>query len=206
MFLWGIITAVVAAVSTYPQLLVTRLLLGILEAGLTPSATFLLSCWYTPSEIGKRMAFFLTSAQMGGAFGGLIAGGVMENLEGARGIRGWRWLFIVEGSVTCCVALAAVFILPDYPASCPRLTEGERHIAAKRIELANIKIDGKIAGQTRLGVWETVKMSSGDWKTWAIAVASSVGFFSSSPSPLPLLFPSCPFSFSFFFSCPGCSY
>jgi len=44
--------------------------------------------------------------------GGLIAGGLMADLEDARGIWGWQWLFIVEGAVTIAVALVAYFVLP----------------------------------------------------------------------------------------------
>lgn len=167
------VTAAVGAIHTYPQLLVIRLFLGILESGLTPGATFILSSWYLPKELGKRSSFFMTSAQMGGAFGGLIAGGVMGNLEGARGIRGWRWLFIVEGVVTCFVAIIAVFILPDYPASYSRLTEAERHVAVKRLELADIRIDGR-EKKPRLGVVETIKRALTDYKAWVISIAFMV--------------------------------
>ena len=50
-------------------------------------------------------------------FGGLIAAGVLSGLEGAHGIRGWRWLFIIEGVMTIGIAFIAVLILPNYPKS-----------------------------------------------------------------------------------------
>lgn len=50
-------------------------------------------------------------------FGGLIAAGVLSGLEGAHGIRGWRWLFIIEGVMTIGIAFIAVLILPNYPQS-----------------------------------------------------------------------------------------
>lgn len=33
-------------------------------------------------------------------FGGLIAAGVLSNMDGAMGIAGWRWLFIVNGCIS----------------------------------------------------------------------------------------------------------
>lgn len=68
---------------------------------------------------------------MAQGLGGLIAAGVLSGMEGARGIRGWRWvrsprslvhastyipqLFIIEGSITITFGLFIPFILADYP-------------------------------------------------------------------------------------------
>lgn len=49
---------------------------------------------YTRPELGKRLATLFMGQQLGNAFGGLIAAGVLK-LDGKHGIRGWRWLFIV---------------------------------------------------------------------------------------------------------------
>jgi MFS family permease len=45
------------------------------------------------------MAIFFSAATVAGAFGGLIARGIME-LDGKRGIGAWSWIFIIEGAVT----------------------------------------------------------------------------------------------------------
>jgi len=173
MGLWGVVTAATSTITTFPQLLVVRLFLGALESGLTPGSCYIFSCWYLPTELGKRASVFLSSAQLGGAFGGLVAGGVMSNLEGARGLRGWRWLFIVEGAITVVVAITAVFVLPDFPASSKKLTEEERYVAVTRLSRANIMIDHKGA-KPRLSWWETMKFSVRQWRAWAIALGSGV--------------------------------
>lgn len=41
-------------------------------------------------------------------FGGLLAAGILGNLDGAHGITGWRWLFIVEGVITIGVAFTSM--------------------------------------------------------------------------------------------------
>jgi len=174
MILWGIVTASVGAINTYPQLIVTRLFLGMLESGLTPGACYIFSNWYLPSEMGKRTSTYQTSAQLGGAFGGLIAGGVMSNLEGAQGIRGWRWLFIIEGVITIAFAIAAVFILPDYPTNSKRLTEQERFVATTRLLRVGILVDHKDS-KPRLSVYETMRRSVKNWRAWCIATGSAVG-------------------------------
>ncbi|KAK3984209.1 major facilitator superfamily domain-containing protein [Cladorrhinum sp. PSN332] len=173
MFLWGVVTAVMGAVKTYPQLCALRFLVGIFESGFTPAVSFVFSCWYRRDEIGKRMSLYLTSAMMGGAFGGLIAGGVMENLEGAAGIRGWRWLFIVEGAVTMAAALLAMWTLPDLPRNWKRLTEEERGVALARLRAVGVvgNEEPGTSGAASLGIRRSVVRALKDWKTWGIAVA-----------------------------------
>jgi hypothetical protein len=45
------------------------------------------------------MAIFFSAATAAGAFGGLLARGIVE-LDGARGLSGWAWIFIIEGAAT----------------------------------------------------------------------------------------------------------
>lgn len=67
------------------------------------------------------------------AFGGVIAAGVLRRMEGVRGLRAWRWLFIIEGACTIFFALIGFILLPDYPATTSWLSEREREIAQLRL-------------------------------------------------------------------------
>lgn len=87
-------SACTAAVHSYSSLLAVRVLLGITEAVFFSGVVYFLSAWYTKAELGKRLAALFVAQQLGNAFGGLIAAGVLK-LDGVHGIRGWRWLFIV---------------------------------------------------------------------------------------------------------------
>ncbi|KAK4182958.1 putative transporter-like protein 21 [Podospora australis] len=176
MMLWGAVTCGGAGVKTYPQLLALRVLLGILESGLSPGITYMFSCWYRPDEIGKRVSTYNTSALVGGAFGGLIAGGVMENLEGAKGLRGWRWLFLIEGLVTIVVSVAAISTLPDIPATWGRLSPEEKTIAMKRLQNIGIQVNDSGKSKPKLGVGQCVVLALKDWRSYAIALGA--GFIS----------------------------
>ena len=77
---------------------------------------------------------FYSGALISGAFSGLIAAGVEAHLNGARGMLAWRWLFIIEGSITIFIALISYFILPNFPRTTSWLTEEERQLAAWRLE------------------------------------------------------------------------
>ena len=73
-----------------------RFFLGAFEAGLFPGVIYYFSFWYRREERAIRIAAFMCSATLSGAFGGCIAYGV-GHMNGAAGLEGWRWLFIIEG-------------------------------------------------------------------------------------------------------------
>ena len=58
------------------------------------------------------------------AFGSLLASAI-ENMNGIRGYFGWRWIFILEGIATCIFAIAAFFLILDFPESATWLSEEE---------------------------------------------------------------------------------
>lgn len=61
--------------------------------------TYYITLWYRRHECGLRMAIFFSAATAAGAFGGLLARGIVE-LDGVGGKAGWAWIFIIEGLVT----------------------------------------------------------------------------------------------------------
>lgn len=99
MVAWGALTCLMALVQSFSHLVILRVFVGIAEAGFAPGVLLMLSSWYKKGEQSKRYAIFISAAIASGAFGGLLAGAITGGLEGAHGIRGWRWLFIVEGVV-----------------------------------------------------------------------------------------------------------
>jgi hypothetical protein len=58
--------------------------------------------WYKRHECGSRIAIFFSAATAAGAFGGLLARGIME-MDGVGGLSGWAWIFILEGILTVLV-------------------------------------------------------------------------------------------------------
>ncbi|KAI0532257.1 putative pantothenate transporter [Xylaria digitata] len=131
--IWGAISAVTATVKNYQQLLAVRAILGIVEAVFFPGAIYYLSAWYTKTELGKRIAGLYIAQQVGNAFGGLFAAAILK-LNGAHGIAGWQWLFIIEGSATVGVASICVFLMPEFPHNSRILSDTERALAVWRIE------------------------------------------------------------------------
>lgn len=71
--------------------------MGVAEGGLLPGMVLYLSMLYRREELAVRMGLVYSSASLSGAFGGLLATGINNGLEGVGGYKGFRWIFIVEG-------------------------------------------------------------------------------------------------------------
>jgi MFS family permease len=77
---------------------------------------------------------FYSGALISGAFSGLIAAGIKAHMDGTRGLRAWRWLFIIEGVLTIGIAFFSYLVLPNFPRTTSWLTAEERQLAIWRLE------------------------------------------------------------------------
>ncbi|KAA8651289.1 hypothetical protein EYZ11_008806 [Aspergillus tanneri] len=125
MFCFGILTIAQGFVKNYSGLLATRFLIGVSESGMFPGCYYLIGMWYRRPDALRRYTYFFNSTTLAGAFGGLIAYGCGK-MQGMRGYGAWRWLFIIEGAVTCFVAVLAWFLISDFPEQASWLNESER--------------------------------------------------------------------------------
>jgi MFS family permease len=105
MFIWAIVSACTALVQNFGGLVACRFFLGITEAPFYPGATYMLSIFYTRKEVATRIALLYCAQILATGFSGLIAAAVFE-MDGVRGIAGWRWLFIL-----CVLSPCASFFL-----------------------------------------------------------------------------------------------
>ncbi|KAE8550240.1 hypothetical protein EYB25_006461 [Talaromyces marneffei] len=69
-----------------------------------PGFASLLAAWYTPAELGKRMAIYEVSQNVAGMFSGYIQAGLYAHMNG-RGLASWRWLFIFDGIISLPIAI-----------------------------------------------------------------------------------------------------
>lgn len=67
---FGSLCAAIGGAQNVQTLMALRFLLGAAEAGVYPGMIFYLSFWYGPRERAIRIAIFLCSATLAGAFGG----------------------------------------------------------------------------------------------------------------------------------------
>ncbi|KAH8422454.1 putative MFS pantothenate transporter [Aspergillus melleus] len=137
--LWGGLTMITAAVHNPQGIMAIRFFLGLAEASTFSGTHYILGSWYTERELGKRSGIFTASGLAGTMFGGFIQTGIHSSLDGARGLSGWRWLFIIDGLITLPIAIYGLFLFPDTPTTttAPYLTPSERHLAVSRLPHTN---------------------------------------------------------------------
>ncbi|ROT38290.1 MFS general substrate transporter [Sodiomyces alkalinus F11] len=188
MVAWGTVMTLMGIVQNYEGLLISRIFLGLAEAGLFPGVAYYLTMWYCRREIQLRQALFFSAASIAGAFSGLLAFGI-AHMDGVAGLEGWRWIFILEGIATVLVAAWAFWALHDFPETASFLTAEERAFVVWRLryqdqrdaEADNNKLNaaggagepGVGAAPARVAVpeaeefkWRYVWDAFRDWQIW----------------------------------------
>lgn len=98
-----------------------------------PGIAYYMSRWYRRSELAFRLSLYIVMAPLAGAFGGLLASGILT-LDGVGSLKTWRMIFIIEGIITCGLAIIAFFTLTDRPATARWLSAEERELAIARVK------------------------------------------------------------------------
>ncbi|MCJ1265830.1 hypothetical protein MMC22_005711 [Lobaria immixta] len=132
--LFGTISITQGLVTNYNGLLAARFFLGFAESGIYPCCFYLVSMWYKREEAQTRFTLFYSSAVLTAAFGGLLASAI-ANMDGIRGYSGWRWIFILEGILTCILGVVGFFLVADFPEDVKWLKEDERVFLRERLRI-----------------------------------------------------------------------
>ena len=129
---WGACSAATAFVREPIGFYVLRFLLGVAEAGFFPGVILYLTFWF-PSEYRARFtATFMMAIPFSSVFGSPLSGLIL-GLDGMAGLRGWQWLFLIEGVPACLLAFAVLKFLPDGPRDADFLSEAEKQTVAARL-------------------------------------------------------------------------
>ncbi|PHH82782.1 hypothetical protein CDD82_4856 [Ophiocordyceps australis] len=111
---WGAVMVGNAFSNNWQTMAGLRVLIGLFEAGYFPGAVYLLSTWYTRFDMQKRYTLFYGVGCIAASLGGILALGLSQ-MNGIAGLSGWRWIFLIEGIMTCLVALLAYIFLVGFP-------------------------------------------------------------------------------------------
>ncbi|KAF2733228.1 MFS general substrate transporter [Polyplosphaeria fusca] len=134
---FGIITLCTAFVQSWRQMIALRILLGISMSGVYPGLTYLISTWYTRKEQQLRFALMQSGEVIVLATGSIVNYG-LNKLDGTYGVKGWQWMFIVQGSISVFMGIVTFWWMVDFPENAHRsfffLSKEESRIAASRIE------------------------------------------------------------------------
>lgn len=135
-FCFGIITLCTAFVTSWRQMIALRILLGISMSGIYPGLTYLISTWYTRKEQQLRFALMQSGEVIVLATGSIVNFG-LNQLDGEH-LKGWQWMFVVQGSITAFIGLITYWWMVDFPEESHKsfwfLNEHESKVAAARID------------------------------------------------------------------------
>ncbi|KAI2621698.1 MFS general substrate transporter [Hypoxylon sp. NC1633] len=179
---WGLVEVLQMFVRNAGGWYAARLFLGLAESGFIPGSLYILSRWYTQDELASRTTVFFFGPSVSAAFGSLISAGALR-IEGAGGLFGWQWIFLICGISTITVGLIAFTIVPKSPHHTGYLfgglvpwrgwlSEREADVFVARIIRADPN-KGQASTMT-IGLKDIADVLF-DWKTWPYLIACLSG-------------------------------
>ncbi|MGE1153941.1 MFS transporter [Pseudomonas kitaguniensis] len=126
MVVWGILSTSMLLVNSAVEFYSLRFLLGMAEAGFFPGILVLLNRWYPARRRAQVTALFAIAVPMAGVLGGPLSGGILEAFHDVGGLRGWQWMFLIEGAPVVLLGLVVLKYLPDTYESVSWLTDDQK--------------------------------------------------------------------------------
>jgi ACS family phthalate transporter-like MFS transporter len=135
LILWGLVSISTMFISTANQFYVVRVLLGIAEAGFFPGIIYYFTRWFPSALRARIVSQFVVAIALSGIIGGPISGWIMESMANVGGLRGWQWLFLLEGIPPIIAGVVAYYYLDDGPEDAKWLTPSEKQLILRNLEL-----------------------------------------------------------------------
>jgi D-galactonate transporter len=133
MVTWGIISALMALVTGPMSFYGLRFLLGVAEAGFFPGIILYLTYWYPAEYRARFLAAFAVAVPVSTVIGA-PASGLLLGLDGALGLKGWQWLFVIEGIPSIALGLISWFYLTDRPSRADWLSAEQKAWLSSRLD------------------------------------------------------------------------
>ena len=151
MVTWGLMAAMMAAVSGPWSFYTMRALLGLAEAGFFPGVILYLTYWFPRKHRAKIVGIFMVAIPVSTFLGSPVSGAILD-VDGVMGLRGWQWLFILEAVPAVLLGLLVLFVLPDRPADAKWLPPAQREWLENRLHAER----RTAARGRRIPLWEVL--------------------------------------------------
>jgi ACS family tartrate transporter-like MFS transporter len=122
---WGIVSMAMMFISGVWSFYLVRVLLGIAEAGFFPGVILYLTYWVPARHRARTSALFMMAIPISVIIGAPLSDALLT-LDGLLGLRGWQWLFLVEGAPAVIFGFVTLFYLTDQPSKAQWLKDDER--------------------------------------------------------------------------------
>jgi MFS transporter, ACS family, tartrate transporter len=204
MVTWGLISGAMAFAQGEHSFYAMRFVLGVAEAGFFPGIILYLTGWFPAGYRASVMALFMAAAPLSTALGSPLSGLLLE-MHGLLGLRGWQWMFLIEALPAVILGIVTFFYLTDKPEQADWLAPDERDwlvatMAAERAArpaaashnplkaLADVRVIalalvyfGTSAGLYTLGLWSPLMIRAHGLS------ALATGFVNAIPSALSIV-------------------
>lgn len=133
MVVWGIASTATMFATGPGSLYVLRMLVGIAEAGFLPGLLLYLTFWFPAHYRARANALFMIAMPVTMALGSLASGYIL-NLDGVMNLKGWQWLFLLEGFPSVILGFVVWFWLDDSPDKARWLTQDDKACLKEMLE------------------------------------------------------------------------
>ena len=125
MIVWGLVSMATMFIYDVTSFMAARIILGIAEAGFFPGMVLYVTYWIPANERARVNALFMTAAPVSVIVGAPVSEALLS-MHGLWGLRGWQWLFLLEGLPAVILGVMALWVLTDRPEQANWLPAPER--------------------------------------------------------------------------------
>lgn len=181
---FAVLTFCQSEVKTVGQLYCIRFFVGVFEAPFFTGFHYTLGKYYgtksykgAPVELYMRSGVFFLSSSLGTMFSGYLQAAAYSNLNGVHGRSGWKWLFIIDASITIVVGVIGFFFWPGNPEVGKPwfLSQDEYDLVLERNERNGIEKASKLT-------LKAFKRAYTDWKVYLYVIAFTAALLSLYPT------------------------
>ena len=126
MVTWGIVSMLMIFSRNQTAFYSLRLLLGICEAGFVPGVMYYTNTWLPAKRQSRMYSIFLMALPISIMLGAPLSGGILQTMQGVGGLKGWQWLFVLEGLPSVALGIAILVLLKNKPRDVSWLTDDEK--------------------------------------------------------------------------------
>jgi MFS family permease len=165
---WGPVSAAFGCTDEQFTFYLLRFLLGAAEAGFFPGVILYLTFWFPAQRRAQMVAWFMTGIAVSNIIGAPVSGAILQYMNNVGGMRGWQWLFLLEGIPSIVMGVVLFVMLVDGPTKAKWLSDAERNLILRRLE-------EEAAAKGVVGERHGIAQVFGDWRIWAFGVVYFTG-------------------------------
>ena len=167
MLAWSSVTIAMPGMKSSWSFMLCRFLVGVTEGPFLPAVSLMTSSWYTKEESPLRMGIWHAGNIISNVISGILAAGILTNMDNVAGLHAWQWFFFIEGIVSIVVAFAGFWLLPNWPND-----TGTYFFTAEESAMAQYRADvsaGGISEDDEGSYWGGISQAARDPFTWMFA-------------------------------------